>query len=211
MINAQEESHRRLARELHDDVSQRLAVVAIEAGKLEQLSHYTPDFIHGKLQGMKDHIVKLAGDIHRISRQLHPSILDDLGLVDAMESECHRFSELEGIPVKFTADRFPEETSKDVSLCLYRVTQESLRNIAKHSQATAARVTLTGKNGGVFLSVEDAGVGVDPVKTQGKLGLGLVSMKERVKLIKGKLTVHSAPGKGTVIEIQVPLAPTDRV
>jgi len=211
MINAQEESHRRLARELHDDVSQRLAVVAIEAGKLEQLSHYTPDFIHGKLQGMKDHIVKLAGDIHRISRQLHPSILDDLGLVDAMESECHRFSELEGIPVKFTADRFPEETSKDVSLCLYRVTQESLRNIAKHSQATDARVTLTGKNGSVFLSVEDSGVGFEPAKTQGKPGLGLASMEERVKLINGSLSIHSAPGKGTIIEIQAPLACTDRV
>jgi len=86
-----------------------------------------------------------------------------------------------------------------------------LRNIAKHSKATGAHVTLTGKNGGVYLSVEDAGVGFDPVKTQGKLGLGLASMKERVKLIKGKLTVHSAPGKGTVIEIQAPLASTDRV
>ena len=186
-------------------------MVAIEAGKLEQLSHYTPELIRGKLQGMKDHIVKLAGDIHRISRQLHPSILDDLGLVDAMESECRRFSDLEGIPVKFTTDRFPEGTPKDVSLCLYRVTQESLRNIAKHSQATDARVTLTGKNGSVFLSVEDSGVGFEPAKTQGKPGLGLASMEERVKLINGSLSIHSAPGNGTIIEIQAPLACTDRV
>jgi PAS domain S-box-containing protein len=211
MINAQEEARRRLARELHDDVSQRLAVLAIEAGKLEQQSNYTPELIHGKLQGMRDQIVKLAGDIHRISRQLHPSILDDLGLVDAMESECRRFSELEGIPVKFTGDRFPEGTPKDVSLCLYRVAQESLRNIAKHSKATGARVTLTGKNGRVFLSVEDSGVGFEPAKTQGKLGLGLASMEERVKLINGSLSIHSEPGKGTVIEIQGPLASTDRV
>jgi signal transduction histidine kinase len=211
LISAQEEDRRRLARELHDDVSQRLAVLAIEAGKLEQQSHYTPDFIHGKLQGMKDHIVKLAGDIHRISRQLHPSILDDLGLVDAMESECRRFSDLEGIPVKFTADRFPEETPKDVSLCLYRVTQESLRNIAKHSQATDARVTLTRKNGSIFLSVEDAGVGFEPAKARVMPGLGLASMAERVRLINGSLSIHSAPGKGTVIEIQAPLACTDRV
>jgi two-component system sensor histidine kinase UhpB len=206
MINAQEEARRRLARELHDDVSQRLAVLAIEAGKLEQQSHYTPELIHGKLQGMRDQIVKLAGDIHRISRQLHPSILDDLGLVDAMESECHRFSDLEGIPVKFTGDRFPEGTPKDVSLCLYRVTQESLRNIAKHSKATGARVTLTGKNGGVFLSVEDSGVGFEPAKARVMPGLGLASMEERVRLINGSLSIHSAPGKGTVIEIQAPLA-----
>ncbi len=211
LISAQEEERRRLARELHDDVSQRLAVLAIEAGKLEQQSHYTPDFIHGKLQGMKDHIVKLAGDIHRISRQLHPSILDDLGLVDAMESECRRFSDLEGIPVKFTADRFPEGTPKDVSLCLYRVTQESLRNIAKHSKATDARVTLTRKNGSVFLSVEDSGVGFEPAKARVMPGLGLASMEERVRLINGSLSIHSAPGKGTVIEIQAPLASTDRV
>jgi len=210
LINAQEEAGRRLARELHDDVSQRLAVLAIEAGKLEQQSHYTPELIHGKLQGMRDQIVKLAGDIHRISRQLHPSILDDLGLVDAMESECRRFSDLEGIRVKFTGDRFPEGTPKDVSLCLYRVTQESLRNIAKHSKATSARVTLTRKNGGVLLLVEDSGVGFEAAKTQGKPGLGLASMEERVKLIKGKLTVHSARGQGTVIEIRAPLTGKDR-
>ena len=210
LINAQEEAGRRLARELHDDVSQRLAVLAIEAGKLEQQSHYTPELIHGKLQGMREQIVKLAGDIHRISRQLHPSILDDLGLVDAMRSECHRFSDLEGIPVKFTADRFPEETPKDVSLCLYRVTQESLRNIAKHSKATDARVTLTRKSGSVFLSVEDAGVGFEPAKARVMPGLGLASMEERVRLINGSLSIHSAPGKGTVIEIQAPLACTDR-
>ena len=159
---------------------------------------------------MKDHIVKLASDIHRISRQLHPSILDDLGLVDAMESECRRFSELEGIPVKFTAHRFPEGTPKDVSLCLYRVTQESLRNIAKHAKAREAHVTLTSMNGSVLLMVEDSGVGFDPAKTRGKSGLGLASMKERVRLINGSLSIRSAPGKGTVIEIQAPLAGKDR-
>jgi len=211
LINAQEEGRRRLARELHDDVSQRLAVLAIEAGKLEQQSHHSPELIHGNLQGMKDQIVKLARDIHRISRQLHPSILDDLGLVDAMESECRRFSELEGIPVKFTADRFPERTPKDVSLCIYRVMQESLRNIAKHAKAREAHVTLTSMNGSVRLMVEDSGVGFDPAKTRGKSGLGLASMEERVRLINGSLSIHSAPGKGTVIEIQAPLAGKDRV
>ncbi len=211
MINAQEEARRRLARELHDDVSQRLAVLAIEAGKLEQQSHNTPELIRGKLQGMKDQIVRLAGDIHRISRQLHPSILDDLGLVDAMKSECHRFSDLEGIPVKFTAGNFPDRLPKDVSLCIYRVTQESLRKIAKHATAREAHVTLTFMNGSVLLMVEDSGVGFEPAKARVMPGLGLASMKERIRLINGSLSIHSAPGKGTVIEIQAPLAGKDRV
>ena len=211
LISAQEEERRRLARELHDDVSQRLAVIAIEAGKLEQQSNYTPEIIHGKLQGMKDQIVRLAGDIHRISRQLHPSILDDLGLVDAMESECQRFSDVEGIPVQFTSDRIPSGAAKEMSLCLYRVTQEGLRNIAKHSKTKKARVTLGCNKGKVLLRVEDSGVGFDPARARGKRGLGLPSMEERVRLIQGKLSIQSSPGRGTTIEIRVPLTQMNEV
>ncbi len=204
LIHAQEESRRELARELHDDVTQRLAVIAIEAGKLEQQSDFPPEFIHGKLQGMKDQIVRLAGDIHRISRQLHPSILDDLGLVEAMESECQRFSDTEGIPVRFSADRFPGGAPKDLALCLYRVTQEALRNISKHSKTKEARVTLRRVKGEVIVKIADRGVGFDPGSTRGKIGLGLASMEERVRLIQGKFSIHSTRGKGTTVEIKVP-------
>ena len=208
LINAHEEERSRLARELHDDLTQRLAVLAIEAGKLEQQLHSSPDLIQEKLQGMKEHIVELSTDIHRIARQLHPSILDDLGLVDAIKSECSRFSELEGIPVKFTADGLPR-LPKDVSLCLYRVTQEGLRNIAKHAQTKEARVILASNDGNVFLSIRDTGIGFDPVQVQRRPSLGLASMEERVRLIQGSLSVHSEPGQGTVIEVRAPLAGKD--
>jgi len=185
MINAQEEARSRLARELHDDISQRLAVLGIEAGKLEQMPQLS-ELARERLQGMKKQIIKLSADIHSLSRQLHPSILDDLGLVDAIGSECTKFSELEGVPVKFTADILEElPLPNDVSLCLYRITQESLRNIANHSRAKEASVILTGKEGSVLLSIQDSGIGFDPEKVKGKPGLGLASMEERVSIQRG--------------------------
>ncbi|MEE9143634.1 MAG: ATP-binding protein, partial [Candidatus Binatia bacterium] len=142
----------------------------------------------------------------RISRQLHPSILDDLGLVDAIASECVRFKETEGISVRFKSENIPEGLSKEISLCLYRVTQESLRNMAKHSQAKRAHVKLTGAKGDLILSVRDSGIGFSRNGVRGKAGLGLASMEERVRLIQGHLSIRSNPGKGTIIKVQVPIA-----
>ncbi len=209
LLSAQEDERRRLARELHDDLTQRLAVLAIEAGKMEQQFDTSPDLIRERLPAMKDQIVALSTDIHRISRQLHPSILDDLGLVDAIKSLCTGFSEQEGIPVEFTPENLPEDLTNDLSLCLYRITQESLRNIAKHAQAQEARVTLAGNNGSVLLSIQDSGVGFDPAQVRGKPGLGLASMEERVRLIQGSLSVQSQPTQGTTIEVRAPLARGD--
>lgn len=205
LLSAQEDERRRLARELHDDLTQRLAVLAIEAGKMEQQFDTSPDLIRERLPAMKDQIVALSTDIHRISRQLHPSILDDLGLVDAIKSLCTGFSEQEGIPVEFTPENLPEDLTNDLSLCLYRITQESLRNIAKHAQAQEARVTLAGNNGSVLLSIQDSGVGFDLAQARRKPGLGLASMEERVRLIQGSLSVQSEPARGTTIEVRAPL------
>jgi signal transduction histidine kinase len=205
LLTAQEEERRRLARELHDDFTQRLAVLAIEAAKLEQQLEGSPEPVLGTLRQIKEQIVKLSADVHAVSRQLHPSILDDLGLVTAMESECANFAQREGIAVKYEPHNLPATLPRDVALSLYRITQEALRNIAKHAETKEAYVTLAATEDTIVLSIWDDGVGFDPAAVRRKPGLGLVSMEERVRLIQGELSLNSQPGRGTVIEVRVPL------
>lgn len=205
LLTAQEAERRRLAREMHDDLTQRLAILAIEAGKLEGQLESSGGGVPEKLRDMKEQMVKLAADVHAISRQLHPSILDDLGLVDAMEAECTSFSQREGIIVTYEAKNVPATLPKDLALSLYRITQEALRNIAKHAQIQEAHVSLVGTDDDVILMIEDHGVGFDRAQVRRKKGVGLASMEERVRLIQGDLSVQSRPGQGTVIEVRVSL------
>ena len=205
LLTAQEDERRRLARELHDDLAQRMAAVAIETGKLEQQAGIVPEPVRDGLSRIQRRIVDLSEDLHDMSRRLHPSILQDLGLVDAIQSECASFSEREAIRIEFTAKGEIPVLPLDVALCLYRVLQEGLRNVAKHSQARDGRVRLDGSDSLVVLTIEDSGVGFDPSVTKGVAGLGLVSMKERVRLIRGEFNVQSRSGSGTVIEARAPV------
>jgi PAS domain S-box-containing protein len=206
LLSVQEEERRRLAREMHDDLTQRLAVLAIEAGKLEQQLDSSPEPIRDKLRQMKEQMVKLSADVHSISRQLHPAIIDDLGLVDAIESECTSFSRREGISVRYEPINIPESIPKDIALCIYRIMQESLRNIAKHARVEEAEVLLTGTDDGIRLYVRDNGVGFVPADVHGQRGLGLASMEERVRLIQGRFSIQSQPGQGTAIELWAPIS-----
>src|SRR5205814_2906016 len=141
MLHAQEEERRRIAREMHDDWTQRLAVLGIDLAKLEkQLG--TPETALPLLRTMQDQLVELSEDVHALSRQLHPSILDDLGLVEALRSECASFSRREGIAVVYRPDEVPATLPKDIALCVYRVAQEALRNLAKHAGVNEAWVSL---------------------------------------------------------------------
>ena len=209
LISAQEEELRRLSRELHDDLTQRLAVLAIEAGKLEMDLNKTPDkcaeTVHAVAQ-MKDQLIKVSEDVHTISRQLHPTILDDLGLVRAIESECAAIMRRHPVGIVFRKEHVPDEISDDIALCLYRVMQEGLKNIATHSQAKNCEILLTGNDQSLCLTVSDDGIGFDPFEVRKQPGLGLSSMRERVQLIQGDFTIRSRPGKGTVITVCVPLA-----
>ena len=137
--------------------------------------------------------------------RLHPAILDVLGLEAALKEECLGFSAQLGVPAHFESEGVPAPLPEDVSLCLYRVAQESLRNIAKHASATSVRVVLLGGEGGLTLRIEDTGNGFDLNEVKGKGGLGLISMEERARLVNGKLTIKSQPGKGTTVEVFVPL------
>jgi two-component system, NarL family, sensor kinase len=205
LIYAQEEERSRLARELHDDLAQRLAVVAIDVGRLELQLTDPPAPVREELREMKNGIVRISQDVHSLSRQLHPSILDDLGLIKAAESECAGFSRREGIEVLFNHENIPRVIPKDVSLSLYRIIQEGLRNISKHACAEHASVSLQGIDHGVLLSVQDDGIGFDWAEAQENPGLGFSSMRERVRLIQGELSIKSEPEKGTVITVRAPL------
>jgi PAS domain S-box-containing protein len=208
LILAQEAERRRLARELHDDLSQRLAALAIEVGKLEPRIGDRKESILQHLRGLRDLTIRIAADVHNLSRRLHPSILEDLGLTKAAEAECNRFSIQEGIEVTFNADNIPEGLPKDVSLSVYRIIQEGLNNIAKHACARRAVVCLSTSEASLHLSIQDDGLGFDAAEVRKLPGLGLSSIRERVRLVNGRHRIKSEPEKGTTIEATVPLKPT---
>lgn len=204
LISSQEEERARIAREMHDDWTQRLAVLGMDAANLEkQLAADKPAL--QKLGAMREQLVSLAEDVHALSRQLHPSILSDLGLVEALRSECAGFTHREGILVDYRADNVPATLPKDVALCIYRVAQESLRNIARHAAVNEAFVTLSTCEHELILRIEDFGVGFDLTSQRSQPGVGLSSMAERVSLIHGQISVISHLGQGTTMEVRVAL------
>jgi len=204
LISAQETENRELARELHDVFSQELAALGMEVSTLLE-SADAPSPFKQRLADLGKSIGRVADEIHCTSRQLHPAILEELGLVAALREQCETFSRNSGIPVQFTPADLPVALPEEVSLCLYRIAQESLRNIRKHAGATQVRVRLAVNQDGVTLSFEDTGDGFDVEEARKRGGLGLVSMEERARLVNGKLSIHSRPGNGTSVEVFVPL------
>lgn len=202
LINAQEEERSRLARELHDDVTQRLALLAIDAGREERTSSGPGGTA---MRRMREGLVRLSEDVHALSYRLHPSILEDLGLIEALKSECERFSRACSIRLEATAKDIPEKLPRDMALCLFRIAQEGLRNTARHAGARQAEVRLRRLNGGLQLTVSDDGAGFDPAGGRNRISLGHASMRQRVSLLGGKLDIASSPGRGTTIQAWVPL------
>jgi signal transduction histidine kinase len=204
LLTAQEEERRRVAREMHDDWTQRLAVLGLEVARLEKAVD-DPAVAAPLLRTIQERLLALSGDVHDLSRQLHPAILDDLGLVEALRSECAAFTRRERIAVDYRADAVPHAVAPDVALCVYRVAQEALRNLAKHAAVSRCRVTLTAAAESLELTVRDEGVGFDPAAVRHEAGIGLASMEERVRLVRARLTVTSAPGQGTTVAVRAPL------
>ena len=143
--------------------------------------------------------------MHRLSRQLHPAILDDLGLKDALRAECDRVAERERLAVNFRCGQLPARVPRDLTHCLYRIAQEALRNAVKHAQADRVDVTMNADLEFLELEVRDFGRGFDPVAGERRSGLGLASMEERVRLVGGEIVISSSPGHGTTIQVRVPL------
>jgi PAS domain S-box-containing protein len=189
LLQAQEEERLRIARELHDDIGQRLAVIAMElqgAGKV------------------LDHVRELAFDLQSLSHRLHSSSLDHFGLEVATKRLCNELGERLGIKISFHSKNISRYLAQDIRLCLFRVIQEALQNAFKHSNARKVELSLIGTDKEIQLTVHDMGVGFNPAEA-GDHGLGLISMRERLKLVNGDFSIQSAPDKGTTIRASVPI------
>jgi signal transduction histidine kinase len=156
------------------------------------------------MRSMREGLARLSRDVHALSYRLHPSILQDLGLREAVKSECEHFSQTSSFRINLSVDEIPDQVPHDVGLCLFRIIQESLRNIARHAAATRADIRLRRLDGGLQLTVRDNGVGFDPTQGRAKASLGLASMRQRVTLLGGKLNIESKSLQGTTISAWVP-------
>ncbi len=206
LLTAHEDERRRLARDLHDDVTQRLARLAIDASGLERDAS-APE---GKVtaRSLRDDLVRLSEDVHALSYQLHPSLLDDLGLAEGIKAECARLARQEAVAIEVDVDAISGKLPREPTLCLFRIAQEALRNVVRHAQADVVGVRLVREAGGVRLTVRDDGRGFDPERQDGTPSLGRVSMRERVRQAGGTLRIDSAPGHGTTVTVWVPLEGT---
>jgi PAS domain S-box-containing protein len=208
LLSTQEAERSRLARELHDDITQRLAFLNIEVDKLSMENKSLSEPIMEKLVQISQAIAALASDINMISRRLHPTSLDILGLARSIETECNNFSRLREIPVSLDLGDTIQSPSKEISLSIYRILQECLRNIVRHAKATHVQVSLSRENHTLKLMIKDNGIGFDPALHSKGDSLGIASMTERARLIQGDLFIKSQGGKGTTIELTVPLEST---
>jgi PAS domain S-box-containing protein len=208
LIEAQEQERTRIARELHDDFAQRLALLAVE---LEQLHQDPPDLpeVRRRVGELQKQTTQIAIDIQTLSHELHSAKLQYLGMAVAMRGFCQEFGEQTKVKIDFKSHDLPSPLSPDISLCLFRVLQEALHNSAKHSGVRHVEVQLWGTSNEVHLTVSDSGAGFDSEGAKGSRGLGLISMEERLKLVKGTLSIESQPKRGTTIHASVPLGSED--
>jgi signal transduction histidine kinase len=202
LISVQEDERSRLARELHDDITQRLAALAIEAGRAQGRASGPGD--GAAMRDIREGLVKLSEDVHTLSYRLHPSILDDLGLVEALKAECERFSRLESIPVDVKIENNFTDPPPEIALCLFRIAQEALQNSGRHAQASQVEVSLQRPDGGFGVCIRDNGVGFDPKYRRERASLGLASMQQRIYPLGGELDIDSEPGHGTMVLAWVP-------
>jgi len=204
LIVSQEEERQRIARELHDDLSQKIAVLNID---VDRLSHQLQNTEHrSRLRNISAQVTEVAEHLHDLSYELHPARLQTLGLLESLRVMCCEFSHQRNIEVTFEANdgELPLAVDPTVSLCLYRITQEALHNVARHSRAAEALVRLSYDGSDICLEISDSGIGFEAHSSR-HTGLGVVSMQERVSVLNGKLVIYTAPGRGTRIVARIPL------
>ncbi|MEQ1946919.1 MAG: PAS domain-containing protein [Bryobacteraceae bacterium] len=205
LLSAQEEERKRISRELHDDLNQRLASLIMEMGLLGRKPPRTPEAAIQICDGLKAQVADISDQVRRIALQLHSAGLEQFGLATALGHECLAVADRAHIQVHYKTGGVPEKLPDNISLSLYRVAQECLRNIVKHADVTEAHVTLCGDDPRrIRLCVEDKGRGFLPKQARDRLTLGLISMTERLRQVNGTLTIESEPGKGTRVEANVP-------
>jgi two-component system, chemotaxis family, CheB/CheR fusion protein len=202
LFTSQEDERRRVARELHDDISQKLAALEIDTQQIEKQTAQGSASAVEQIEKVRAAIAALSEDVRKISHTLHPSVLDDLGVASGIRSLAEDFQERENMIVNVTAQNVPGNLPNTIAIGLYRITQEALRNVSKHAGRTHVKVMLKGSDGTLRLQVIDSGHGFDIHARRS--GLGLISMEERARLMQGTFTVESEPGEGTRITVDVP-------
>ncbi|SPE43413.1 hypothetical protein SBA3_910030 [Candidatus Sulfopaludibacter sp. SbA3] len=204
LINAQEEERGRLARELHDDLCQQIAALSIAMGTLKRQVPENQVELRGQTDRIQQKLVQTAEAVRRISHQLHPAVLEHSGLASALRAYCEEFGSLTGIRVKLETDGHFDGISPFVALNLYRITQEGLQNVARHARTEEASVSLRQSAECLCLTIADRGVGMESVEASSSGGLGLLSIKERARLIGGSVDISTGPKRGTSIFVRTP-------
>jgi signal transduction histidine kinase len=203
LLDAQEEERRSISRELHDEIGQTLTAVLVDAANLANRIPADDAESRRYLENIRGLADSSVNSIRNIALLLRPSMLDDLGLIPALEWQAREVSRRSGIKIKVTDENVPDSLPDAVRTCIYRVVQEALNNVARHSGATSASVNVRGQNGSLDLTVTDDGTGFNPGRTR---GIGLLGMEERVKQLGGRLEVRSEVGKGTTLRVTLPIA-----
>ena len=207
LITAQEKERSRLASEIHDDFSQRMALLALGLENAEETIGSSPNEAVRQVHDLLNSASEIGADLHTFSHRLHSSTLERLGLVPGVSALCKEFAVQNGVGVDFQANDLLRSVHPDVSLCVFRIVQEGLRNLKKHSGAAKAQVQLRMSGQRIVVTIRDEGLGFDVRELGNKEGLGIRSMEERAYLLGGRLKVYSERGKGTEIEASVPLQP----
>jgi signal transduction histidine kinase len=205
LIEAQEQERCRIARDLHDDINQRLALLTMELDQLKKSMSNPSAKVLSRISELRKQTVEITTDIRALAYELHSPKLEHLGLVAAMEGFCKEFGEQQNVVIAFKSQDLPRPLPPSTSLCLFRVMQEALHNAAKHSGARSIEVQLWGTSDEVHLTVSDSGSGFDPEVVRKGRGLGLISMQERLHLVQGRILIRSEPKTGTVVSVCVPI------
>ncbi len=208
VLVAQEAEQRRFSREMHDDLAQKVALLQFQIEGMKCKFDQRGAAI-AELECLRGTVAALAEDLHRICYRLHPVVLDNLGLVAGVEFLCDEYARLSGIHPTFVCHEVPSQVPSNVALGLYRVVQEALNNVHKHADAKHVAVLLRGCADGIEAIVSDTGRGFEANCAGRRLGLGLTSIYERVNLLGGRSSIRSALGRGTSIEVFVPLSGSD--
>ena len=206
LVGAQEGERRRIARELHDDISQRFALLSIEIQRTKEVPPTSVGDLRSRMDELEKQASEISTSVESLSHELHSSRLEYLGIVSAIRGFCKEFGDKHKVTVDFDDEGIPPTVPQDISLCLFRVMQEGLHNAAKHSGVRVFEVKLHGSPAEIQLIVRDSGVGFDPELARDTQGLGLISMQERVRLVKGTISITSRPQSGTEINVRVPLS-----
>jgi signal transduction histidine kinase len=206
LMKAQEDERIRIAGELHDGVLQRLTSLALQLGTaaLDLPADSEPK---AEVREVEKKLIQVGTEIRQLSHELHPAVLSEKGLPDALYSYCQEFTHIHGIPISYKGDESLNELSPGTALCIYRIAQEALGNVANHAKAKQVEVRLTRSDDRVCLLISDDGVGFDSNRNEGSAGLGLINMRERVSQLNGSFEFESQPGRGTRVRVEVPFRP----